>query len=72
MRKLFVAYVGASSGGVLISTDAIAILPPALGHRRATTQRADLRNCPLHMVKRWEMWCRRSFPALVCIRCLKR
>lgn len=53
MRKLCVAYVGASSGGVPISTDATAILPPALGRRRATTQHADLRNCPLRVVKRW-------------------
>jgi hypothetical protein len=36
-----------------ISTDATAILPPASGRRRVTTQRADLRNSPLRVVKRW-------------------
>ncbi len=74
MRKSCVAYVAidAFCDGVPIFTDAAAILPPASGRRRVTTQCADLRNCPLRVGKRWEKWCRRSISAMVWIRCLTR
>jgi hypothetical protein len=72
MRKSCVAYVDAFFDGVPIFTDATAILPPASGRRRVTTQCADLRNCLLRVVERWEKWHRRSISAAVCIRCLTR